>query len=262
MRTATAKGIDVSHWQGNIEFAKVKYQGFSFIIIRATAGNKNGVLYGDESFESYYNDAKAAGLNVGAYHYASGQFHQPGRGVKEAEHFYNAIRGKTFEYPIALDVECSPAGCKLTTTQNAIDFCNYLEELGYYVVIYASDISGFKERLDVSRLSTYDKWVARYNTDGPKYIPESDVGLWQYGGSTNYLANVKVQGVSSAACDQDFAYKNYPEIIRAAGLNGLSGAAAVKLYNFSAGPVSKGDLQDLCELAQKQGVPYCYQEVD
>lgn len=259
MMNPVAKGIDISHWQGAIDFARVKQQGFSFAIIRATAGNKNGVLYADENFENYYVHAKNAGLHVGTYHYASGQFHRPGWGVKEAEHFYNAIKGKSFEYPVVLDVECSPAGYKDATTQNTIEFCNYLENLGYYVAIYASDLSGFKERLNLSALVAYDKWVARYNTTGPHYV--TDFGMWQFGGSTNYISNVKVQGVSSAACDQNFAYKNYPQIIKNAGLNGFDKTNGHNLYNFSAGPVSKGDLQDLCDLAAKQGVPFEYSEV-
>ena len=253
------KGIDISHWQGKVDFPTVKQQGFEFVMIRAAAGNKNGVLYLDNMFETYYQAAKAAGMNVGAYFYASGLFHRPGRGRKEAEYFYHAIKGKTFEYPVALDIECSPSGYNVYTTQNAIDFCEYLENLGYYVTIYASDISGFKNRLCLDVLAAYDKWVARYNETGPQFV--QDWGMWQYGGSTNYLANVKVQGVGSGGCDQNYSRKDYAAIIKGAGLNGFAKTNGNMLYNFSAGPVSKGDLQDLCNLAEKQGVPYEYSEV-
>lgn len=253
------KGIDISHWQGKVDFPTVKQQGFEFVMIRAAAGNKNGVLYLDNMFETYYQAAKAAGMNVGAYFYASGLFHQPGRGRKEAEYFYHAIKGKTFEYPVALDIECSPAGYNAATTQNAIDFCEYLENLGYYVTIYASDISGFKSRLNLAGLTAYDKWVARYNTTGPQIV--QDWGMWQYGGSTNYIANVKVQGVESTACDQNYSRKDYAAIIKGAGLNGFK-TETVKLYQFVSGNVTKGDLESYVELAEKQGVVYTVKEVN
>lgn len=252
------KGIDISHWQGKVDFPTVKNQGFDFVMIRAAAGNKNGILYLDNMFETYYQAAKAAGMNIGAYFYASGLFHEPGRGRKEAEYFYNIIKGKTFEYPVALDIECSPAGYNTATTQNAIVFCEYLENLGYYVVIYASDISGFKSRLNLASLTAYDKWVARYNTSGPQIV--QDWGIWQFGGSTNYLANVKVQGVESAACDQNYSRKDYATIIKNAGLNGFKNES-VKLYKFVSGYVTKGDLESYIELAEKQGVPYTAEEV-
>lgn len=252
------KGIDVSHWQGKVDFPTVKKQGFDFVMIRAAAGNKNGILYLDNMFETYYQAAKAAGMNVGAYFYASGLFHVAGRGRKEAEYFYNAIKGKTFEYPVALDIECSPVGYNTVTTQNAIDFCEYLENLGYYVVIYASDISGFKSRLNLDSLTAYDKWVARYNTSGPQIV--QDWGIWQFGGSTNYLASAKVQGVESAACDQNYSRKDYAAIIKYAGLNGFKNES-VKLYKFVSGYVTKGDLESYIELAEKQGVPYTAEEV-
>lgn len=253
------KGIDISHWQGKVDFPTVKQQGFEFVMIRAAAGNKNGILYLDNMFETYYQAAKAAGMKVGAFFYASGLFHQPGRGRKEAEYFYHAIKGKTFEYPVALDIECSPAGYNAATTQNAIDFCEYLENLGYYVTIYASDISGFKSRLNLAALTAYDKWVARYNTTGPQIV--QDWGMWQYGGSTNYIANVKVQGVESDACDQNYSRKDYAAIIKNAGLNGFK-AETVKLYQFVSGNITKGDLESYVELAEKQGVAYTVKEVN
>lgn len=264
MKKPVMMGIDISHWQGNVNFQTVKAQGFDFVIIRAGAGNANGVLYKDERFEDYYAAAVSAGLHVGAYFYASGQFHKAGRGATEAAYFARLITGKQFDFPVALDVECSPAGYAEITTDNAITFCDYLERLGYYVTIYASDLSGFKSRLDLSSLVAYDKWVARYNSTGPQYV--KDYGMWQFGGSTNYLRNIKVPGVSSAACDQDYAYKDYPSIIKAAGLNGYKNgntpATGVKLYKFTSGSVTAGDLEQYKELAEKQGVPYNVQEVN
>ena len=92
------KIIDVSKWQGKIDFSKVKKAGFTGVMIRAGFGNKNGYLYPDECFERFYADAVEAGLHVGSYFYTSGLFHQLGRGEKEAAYFMSLIKGKKFDF--------------------------------------------------------------------------------------------------------------------------------------------------------------------
>ena len=242
------KIIDVSKWQDKIDFAKVKKAGFTGVMIRAGFGNKNGYLYFDKCFERFYADAVNAGLHVGTYFYTSGLFHQPGRGAKEAAYFVGVIKGKKFDLPIACDIELSPVGYRTETSKNAIEFCKYLENAGYYAMIYASDIGGFKFRLDVNMLKAYDKWVARYNKDGPQYV--TDWGIWQYGGSTNYLAPVHVDGVYSSACDQNYMRRDYPNIIKQAGLNGYTKqASATKLYSFAVDNISAGDKETFVALA-------------
>ena len=227
--------IDVSKWQQKIDFEKVKKAGFTGVMIRAGFGNKNGYLYPDECFERFYADAVSAGMHVGAYFYTSGLFHQAGRGAKEAAYFMGLIKGN---------------GYRTETSKNAIDFCKYLENAGYYVMIYASDISGYKSRLDVNMLNAYDKWVACYNKNGPQYVREW--GIWQYGGSTNYLAPVHVDGVYSTACDQNFMRRDYPDIIKRAGLNGYKKQASVtKLYSFAVDNISAGDKEKFVALANE-----------
>lgn len=244
------KIIDVSKWQQKIDFEKVKKAGFTGVMIRAGFGNKNGYLYPDECFENFYSDAVNAGMHVGTYFYTSGLFHQAGRGAKEAAYFLGLIKDKKFDLPIACDIELSPDGYRDTTTKNAIDFCEYLENAGYYVMIYGSDISTFKSRLDVTKLAAYDKWVARYNKNGPQYV--TDWGMWQYGGSTNYLRHVHVDGVYSSACDQNFVRKDYPMIIKNAGLNGYQKPAAMpKLYSFTVSGITEGDKNTFVALANK-----------
>lgn len=244
------KIIDVSKWQQKIDFAKVKKAGFTGVMIRAGFGNKNGYLYPDECFERFYADAVSADMHVGTYFYTSGLFHQAGRGAKEATYFLGLIKGKKFDLPIACDIELSPDGYRTATSKNAIDFCKHLENAGYYAMIYASDISGFKSRLDINMLNAYDKWVARYNKSGPQYV--KDWGIWQYGGSTNYLAYVHVDGVSSTACDQNYMRRDYPDIIKRVGLNGYpKQASAAKLYSFTADNISAGDKEKFVALANE-----------
>jgi hypothetical protein len=216
---ALKKGIDVSHWQGSIDFAAVKSAGFDFVIIKA--GGADAGYYKDSQFERYYADAVAAGLDVGAYYFTGKAFCTAAQGKIEAQQFLNIVRGKKFSYPLEADIEAVPTSAgRSAITDAAVAFLSTLEQAGYYAGVYASDISGFKERLDDSRLAAYDHWVARYTANGPQYVKE--YGLWQYGGSINKLRSVKVAGVSSAACDQNYAYKDYPAIIKAAGLNGYT----------------------------------------
>lgn len=211
------KGIDVSHWQGNIDFETVKKSGFDFVIIKA--GGADAGYYKDSMFDVYYNAAKAAGLYVGAYYFTGRNFDSPTEGFKEADHFIKLLSGKQFDMPVYTDIEAVPiASGKTAITNAAVSFCREMEDNGYFIGIYASDISGFSERLDMSRIRSYTLWVARYNTAGPKYV--SSYGMWQYGGSINYIHSPKVNGVSSNACDQNYCYIDFPSIIVSGGFNG------------------------------------------
>lgn len=253
MNQIIAKGIDVSHWQGTIDFAAVKAQGFSFVIIKA--GGADAGYYKDPQFERYYADAVAAGLGVGAYYFTGKNFAGATQGALEAQQFMQLIAGKKFGYPLAADVEAVPTSAgKKAITDATLAFLQTLEAAGYFASVYASDVSGFQSRLEDDRLKAFDHWVARYNTAGPQVV--KSFGLWQYGGSVNYIRAAKISGVASAACDQDYAYKDYPAIIKAAGLNGYSKGAEtvapevpakpeqpekVSTFKISVGPVTGGD---------------------
>lgn len=86
-----------------------------------------------------------------------------------------------------------------------------MESWGYYVGIYASDISGFKSRLYLDDLKAYDKWVARYGS-APKYVPS--YGMWQYSSSGS------VPGINGRV-DMDYSYNDYPSIMKKKHLNGF-----------------------------------------
>ena len=204
------KGIDVSHWQGNINFYKVKKSGINFVIIKA--GGSDAGFYKDSKFERYYADAKKAGLAVGAYYFVGRNFTSAKAGLADAKRFYKIIKGKQFEMPIYLDVETTTPKNKVGATQACIAFCNYLEDKGFYVGIYASDVYGFKERLNLNNLANFDTWVARYGT-APKYV--KNYGMWQYSEHGN------ISGISGNNVDLDYAYINYPRIIKSKKFNGF-----------------------------------------
>lgn len=212
-------GIDISKYQKGINLKTAKNEGVEFAILRAGyTGYGNGVSKEkDSEFETHYKNAKANGLGVGAYWFSRATIYENGRA--EAEYMYNnCLKGKQFEYPIYIDVEDTYYQSKASKTAvaNAIKgFCEYLEDKGYYVGIYAN-VDWFKNRIDTNSLNAYDKWVASWSTGRPSY-PEG--GMWQFGGETNKIRSNKIAGI---VCDQNYAYKDYPTIMKNKGLNGFT----------------------------------------
>ena len=204
------KGIDVSRWQGAIDWAKVKAVGNQFAIIKA--GGSDAGFYTDPRWEENYRKAKANGIAVGAYYFVGASCVNAAAGKADAERFLAQIKGKQFEYPVLMDVEATPASAKAGATEAAIAFCKALEAAGYYAGIYSSTYSGFRERLDDSKLTVFTHWVAQYSS---KCEYKGAYGIWQYSSAG------KVPGISSNV-DMDISYKDYPSIIKAGGYNGYT----------------------------------------
>ena len=209
------KGLDISSYQGGINFDAIKSVGVEFLILRAGfTGWGTGVNYNkDKSFEHFYNQSKSHNIPVGAYWYSCANTKE--KGIEEARYMYeNCLKGKQFEYPIYIDVEDThhQVNNKRGVTDAIIGFCKYLENLGYYVGIYASDISGFKDKMYINELNAYDKWVARYGSK-PQYV--KNYGMWQSSSSG------RINGYNGNL-DTDVSYKDYPNIIKSNGLNGYS----------------------------------------
>ena len=202
------KGVDISHWNGSIDFDKVKASGVEFVIIKAGGSDKG--FYTDPMFITNYNKAKAAGLFVGAYYFAGKNFRGIEAGVKDAERFIKILDGLKFEYPIFLDIEAQENRYKEEITDAAIAFCEKMEKAGYYVGIYASDISGFKDKLIHDRIKSYAHWVARYGKE-----PEvcKNFGIWQYS------SKGRVPGIVGSV-DLDTSAVDYAKTITEKGFNG------------------------------------------
>lgn len=228
-------GIDVSKWQGRIDWAKVKASGVQFAIIRAGYGRE--VSQRDAYFEANYAGAKAAGLPVGAYWYSYATTTEGARA--EARACLEVIRGKSFEFPVWFDQEYEPA-IKALTKQQRTDivkaFCATLEAAGYYTGLYCSR-DWLQNWLYPVQLKAYDIWVAAYGSS-PGKVP-LPYGMWQRSSSG------KVAGISGNV-DLDIAYKDYPAIIKRAGLNGYSKDPTQTIT--ATGPASKiSQVRDLCE---------------
>lgn len=203
-------GIDISKWQKGIDFDEIVKEGVTFVMLRAWHTNK------DECFENFYLEAKARALNVGAYIYITGT--TEAKALQEVENAYNnALKGKQFEYPIALDIEEKTLlnTGKANVTNIIIACAEYLESKGFYVSIYSSR-SYFSSYMYNNLLSAYDKWVAEWNTSC-KY--KGDYGMWQFGGETNLIRSNRI---ADKIVDQNYAYIDYPTIMKKNCLNGFS----------------------------------------
>ena len=226
------KGIDVSKWQGNVIWASVKASGIDFAILKC--GGSDSGFYTDPKFEQNYNEAKAVGMPVGAYYFVGSKFISKEDGIADAKRCLDIIKGKSFEYPVFVDVETTSVNDKDGTTQAVIAFCKTLEESGYYCGVYSSDVFGFKDRLDISKLQGIDKWVAKYSSAKPSYI--TDYVMWQYSDRGT------VNGITGYV-DLNESFVDYPSIIR--NMNGN--------INIPADPADKDALINrLLDLYSKQ----------
>lgn len=210
------RGIDISHWQGDIDFNKVKNAEIEFCIIKA--GGSDAGFYTDKMYETNYTKAKAAGLKVGAYYFVGKNFRGTENGLADAKRFLAQLTGKQFEYPVFLDLETTEPRYKSEVTEASIAFMEYLEDNGYFVGIYASDISGFKDRLDESLLAAYTHWVASYTYE-PRYI--KNYGIWQYSSKGS------VKGIVGSV-DLDMSTTDYSKTIIRKGFNGFKKTTKTK----------------------------------
>jgi lysozyme len=203
------KGIDVSHYQGDVDFTKVKASGICFAMLRAGYGWENLGVQTDRKFIQNYRNAVKAGLPCGAYHYSYAK--NTAEAKLEADFFLNIVKGCQLGYPVAFDLEDSSQMnlSRETLTDIVIAFCDKVEKAGYYVCLY-SNPDWIKNRLDMERLKRFDLWFARYS-DTPG---RDGIGMWQYSSSG------KVNGISTAV-DLDYAYRDYPAIMKKNGLNGF-----------------------------------------
>ncbi len=175
------KGIDVSEWQGKINWEKVKDSGVEFVIIRVGArATETGELITDERAQSYYKGAREAGLKVGAYFFS--QSVNAEEVLEEAQFLLDAVKDWDVEMPLVYDWEYVDIyartsrvdGRELTDMTKL--FCQTIEEAGYEPMIYF----GHSQSLDMlylEELVDYPFWLAMYSTimDYPY-----KVDMWQY----------------------------------------------------------------------------------
>lgn len=172
-------GIDVSKWNGNIDWNAVKNSGVSYVIIRCGfRGSTQGALIEDAMFRRNIEGAQAAGIQVGVYFYT--QAVNEVEAVEEASMVLALVQKYRISYPIFIDTEASGGRAdrisRETRTAVCRAFCETIRNAGYTPGIYASK-SWFNDSLNISSLSSYKIWLAQYATK-PTYTGRYD--LWQY----------------------------------------------------------------------------------
>jgi GH25 family lysozyme M1 (1,4-beta-N-acetylmuramidase) len=210
MELSMTKLIDVSHHNGAIDWAKVASdpQKIGGVIIRAGYGRVSSQR--DKCFEKNYCGAKKAGLPVGAYWYSYATTTTDARA--EAKACMRVIAGKTFDYPVYFDIEdkCHLPLSKAVCSDIVRAFCDCLEEHRYFAGVYSFD-SFFGSNLESGIPARYTAWAARVERVKPKYC--KPCAAWQYSWKG------KVNGIDGDVDLNEF-YKDFPGVIRKAGLNG------------------------------------------
>lgn len=194
-------GIDVSKFNGSINWTAVKNSGVSFVIIRCGfRGSSSGALVEDLTFKTNIKGATDAGLKVGIYFFT--QAVNEVEAVEEASMVLGLVKNYKISYPIFIDTEPSGGrGDKIdvgTRTAVCRAFCETIRNAGYTPGIYASK-SWYNNKLSMSSLNSYKVWLAQYAT-APSYSGKYD--LWQFTSSGT------VGGISGRV-DLNYSYMGY-----------------------------------------------------
>ena len=194
------KGIDISEWQTDIDYMKLKQQGIEFAIIRCGYG-KNASQK-DKMFEKHYAGLKYAGIKIGCYLYS--YCNKVENAVLEARNCLEFIKGKQFELPVFYDLEdkiTKPCG-RIEITQMAINFCEEIEKAGYKSGIYAN-LDWFTNLIDINKVSNYKIWLAQWTTNPTKNF---HYDYWQY------TDKGQINGINGNV-DMNYCYDNISNIV-------------------------------------------------
>lgn len=214
-----AEIMDVSRWQGNIDWDNVKASGkvdgvmLKTVSTNRKLSNRKDGLYIDPTFERNYSECKRLGIPVGVYYYTYATDKQ--MADAELALLKTALIGKTFELPVSVDVEDNKI--KKVSTQELTDLAAYalgtIERWGFYALLYVGLYFAQTELyMGGAALRKYDVWLAAYRNAKP--TPGWSFGMWQY------TSTAKVPGVSGNV-DMSHAYKDYAKIIAQKGLTRL-----------------------------------------
>ena len=190
---SVAKCIDVSTWQGSIDFNKVKSAGYNYVIIRAGYGKEKSQK--DNMFETNYKNAKSAGLKVGAYWFSYAM--SPSTATAEADACLSCIKGKKFELPVYYDMEYQPAMSTSNSnyTKMAVNFCNKLKSNGFKSGVYSSaSVYDYLLNRKTLKNNGISIWNAEWYTK-----PSISCDVWQYSD------NGRINGISTNV-DLDYIY--------------------------------------------------------
>lgn len=190
-------GIDISKWNGGIDFTKVKKAGIDFVIIRAGFG-VNGI---DRLFKANYNAAREAGLKIGVYWYSYAK--TKAELQNEISAFLNAIKGMQFEMPVYWDIEEKWVINNINYVIPTV--CNALENAGYFAGYYTS--ASVNASVSDENKKRFTSWIAHWGKKAGTYKPMHQ-----------YSSTGEISGINGNV-DLDFCSVDFSAIITAKKLN-------------------------------------------
>ncbi len=198
----SAAGIDVSTFQHEIDWEKVKKDGVQFTMIRVGySSTDSGAIHIDDRYSENIRGARRAGIDTGVYFFSQAATTE--EAVKEAKFVIRHIRGRGITYPVAFDMEHTENDrisglTNLERTEIADAFCTIIKQHGYQPVVYGNP-TWLMGEVELPYLSQYPIWLAHYTdrTSFPlKYV------MWQYTDSGT------VDGIKGKV-DKDIYIKKY-----------------------------------------------------
>ena len=190
---SAVKCLDISTWQGYVDFNKVKSAGYNYVILRAGFGRENSQK--DNTFERNYANAKAAGLKVGVYWFSYST--SPSDAYREANACLYCLNGKRLDMPVYYDLEYQPAMSMSNSnyTQMALNFCSTIKKAGYKSGVYSS-ASVYSYLLN--RQTLINNGVSIWNAQWSSYC-SVPCDIWQYS------EKGQVNGISTSV-DMNYIY--------------------------------------------------------
>ncbi len=178
------QGIDVSGWQGNINYAEVKNSGIEIVYMKSSEGRS----FVDPYFNQNYTNAKANGLKVGFYHYLVARSNE--EAIEEARFFVSVISGKEPDCRLAMDFESFGNLSVEEINQIGITFMTAVQNLsGKEVIIYSN--TNDARNVFSGELTNYPLWVAQYEVREP-----TPNGKWSTWAGWQYTSTGEVAGIS------------------------------------------------------------------
>lgn len=179
------KGIDVSKWQGDINWGAVKAAGIQFAIIRCGArGSSSGSISTDSKYKQNIERAINAGIPVGVYFYSQAITEE--EAIQEADYAISLVRGYKISLPVVLDYEYDEKKegrlykaylSKEAATNVCLAFCKEVRSKGYEPMVYANK-SMLESSLNASTIAANNKiWLAQYNS---QVTYSGAYNFWQY----------------------------------------------------------------------------------
>ena len=171
---SAVKCLDISTWQGYVDFNKVKSAGYNYVILRAGFGRENSQK--DNTFERNYANAKAAGIKVGVYWFSYST--SPSDAYREANACLYCLNGKRLDMPVYYDLEYQPAMSMSNSnyTQMALNFCSTIKKAGYKSGVYSSaSVYGYL----LNRQTLINNGVSIWNAQWSSYC-SVPCDIWQY----------------------------------------------------------------------------------